>query len=192
MKLVLHNVRLSFPKIWTPEPFPGSLDKTEYFSAAFIVPPTHKQFDEINKVIDVVGSAKFGIKWPVVKAAATPLGKLCFRDGATKPETEGYEGNWFVSARSKVKPNVYGLGGKAAGVILESSGKPYGGCYVSAVLSVFAYQNQAKGVAAELGDIQFTGEGDAFAGGGGARAGDDDFGSLDTSGDLGSTDPLAA
>lgn len=190
MKLVLRNVRLSFPKIWTPEPFPGGKDPTPYYSAAAIVPPNHPQFAAINAAIDQVGAAKFGAKWPAVKAAATQLGKICFRDGATKPDTEGYAGNWFISARSKVKPKVYGLAGISGGEITEASGKPYGGCYVNMVVSLFGYSNTAKGVAAELGDIQFAGEGDAFTGAGQARASADDFGSLDAS-EL-AADPLLA
>lgn len=189
MKVLLNNVRLSFPKLWTPEPFPGSPDKTEYFSAAFLLPSTHPDYAKLSQAIDSVGVAKFGAKWPAVKAAAAAQGKICLRDGATKPDTEGYAGNWFVSSRSKVKPSVYGLGGKAAGPITESSGIVYGGCYVRAVISLFAYANVSKGVAAELGDIQFFAKGDAFSGGGQARASDEDFGALAVPPE---DDPLAA
>ncbi len=177
-RIVLKDVRLSFPKIWRPEPFPGSADKTEYFNAAFLLPQTHPQFKDIEAVIAKVAEAKFGQKWQSVLAAAKLQGKVFLRDGATKPDTEGYEGMWFISARSKVKPKIYGLGGIAAGEIAEAGGKPYGGCYVNVVISAFAYSNQAKGVAAELGDIQFIRDGDAFTGAGQARAAADDFGSL--------------
>jgi hypothetical protein len=178
MRLVISDVRLAFPKIWRPEAFPGSPDKTEYYSASGILAPNHPQIAAINKAIEDVAQAKFGQKWQAVLAAAKAQGKVCLRDGNSKPDTEGYAGNLFISARSKVRPKIFGQLGIAAGELKESDGKPYGGSYVRMVVSIFAYSNVAKGIAAELGDIQFIRDGDAFSGGGQARAGEDDFGSV--------------
>ena len=59
----LENVRLAFPKLWTPEPFPGGNDPTPYFSATFILPKNHPQAKALDALMSAdcnreVGSAE--------------------------------------------------------------------------------------------------------------------------------------
>lgn len=186
MRLLIKNVRLSYPKLWTPEAFPGGNDPTPYFSAGFIIPPTHPQFAEFNAAIDVVGSAypKFAGKWPAIKKAATALGKICLRDGDSKADQDGFEGNWFFNARSKIKPTTFD---RDKVEVSESSGIIYGGCYVDVSVELFAYSGTSKGIAAGLRGVRFVNAGDRFGGGSAAEA--DEFDDLE---DQGETDPLVA
>jgi hypothetical protein len=195
-RIVLMNVRLAFPQLREPKKFPTGTDPTRYFSASFLMPPDHAQLATIRKAIEEVVAKK----WPgqdttaIIKAAGL-AGKLCLKNGDGKPDTEGFPGNYFVSARTKEiagRPKLYGLGGVTAGELAMDSGKPYGGCYVNAIINLFAYGGTPgipKGVGAGLGDIQFVRDGDAFAGGA-KGASEGEFG--DISAPLGSDQPPLA
>lgn len=61
-------------------------------------------------------------------------------------------------------------------LLTVTAGRPYSGCYVNATITIFAYDNQGKGISASLGGVQFFRDGDAFAGGG--VASEDDFDDL--------------
>ena len=185
----LENVRLAFPKLWTPEPFPGGNDPTPYFSATFILPKNHPQTKQIEAMMLRLATEKWGVKGPSVLKAAKAIGKVFYRDGDAKGDMDGFEGNMFISARSKTRPNVFdGM----RNTVTEADGIVYGGCYVNAIISCYAYVKGNNGLGAGLKGIQFKAKGDAF-GGGGAPASEDDFDELgaptdEESGD----DPLAA
>jgi hypothetical protein len=62
--------------------------------------------------------------------------------------------------------------------LTASDGKPYAGCFVNAVVELWAQDNQyGKRINASLGGVQFAADGDAF-GGGGVRTEADDFDDL--------------
>lgn len=188
MKITLPNVRLAFPVIWTPEPYPEGNDPTPYFSANFLIPKdAAATLKRVQDAIDAVAQAKWPTKWAAILKAAGPLGKICLRDGDLKENYDGYEGCMFVSARSKVRPGIFdGL----RNPLTEADGKPYSGCYVNAVITLFAYDNAAKGVSANLSGVQFLRDGDAFSGGRPAQA--DDFDDVtDTGEGDAESDPLA-
>lgn len=167
MRFELLNWRCSFPTIWTPEPFPDSLDPTPYFSCAFIAPPEHPQRAQVQKIIDDLFVEKFGKTAAAVQAAAVRLGKVCLRDGDLKPQLEGYPGNWSFHARSKVRPTILN---RDKTPLTEADGVIYSGCYVNAIVDLYAYTKGAKGVGAGLKGIRFVNKGDAFGGGAPANA----------------------
>jgi hypothetical protein len=183
----LNNVRLAFPKIWTAEPFPGGNDPTPYFSANFILPKNHPQAKALEALMVKLANAKWLVKGPAVLKAAKAIGKVFYRDGDAKAEYDGFEGNMFVSARSKTRPNIFdGM----RNPIAEADGIIYAGCYVNATIECYAYTKGNNGLGAELKGIQYLGKGDAF-GAGGKPADPDDF---DEIGDPeeGEQDPLTA
>jgi len=76
-----------------------------------------------------------------------------------------------VSARSKTRPTVLN---RDKTPVAEADGVLYGGCYVNALLDVWAQDNAfGKRINATLKGVQFVRDGDAF--GGGAPASADDF-----------------
>jgi hypothetical protein len=171
MNLLVKDVRMAFAaNLFTAAPFPNGKDPTAYFSATFLMPPTHPQFKQINKIMDELAEAKWGKKGPAILRAAKAIGKVFFRDGDTKPEYEGFEGMWFISARSKVRPSYFdGL----RAPIGEADGLLYSGAYVNVSLGLYAYTKGNNGLGAGLRGVQYLRKGDAF--GAGAPAGEDDF-----------------
>jgi len=89
----------------------------------------------------------------------------------------------FVSARSKTRPTTFdGM----RNTVSEADGVIYGGCYVNAIISCFAYSKGNNGLAAGLKGVQFRAPGEAFSGGG-TPAGSDDFDEISVE-----QDPLTA
>jgi Protein of unknown function (DUF2815) len=168
----LEDVRLAFPKLWTPEPFPGGNDPTPYFSAMFILPKNHPQAKLLDKMMLDLAIAKWGpAKGPQTLKAAKAIGKVFYRDGDAKADMDGFEGNMFISARSKTRPNTFD---GQRNTVSEADGVIYSGCYVNAIISCYAYTKGNNGLGAGLKGVQFKRNGDAFAGGG-TPADADDF-----------------
>lgn len=161
MRLLLRDVRLAFPSIWKATTPAGGGEAA--FSASFLLPPTHKQLPEIKKAMLNVATEKWAAKAPAIYKTLEASDKLALHDGDTKSEYDGFEGNLFVSTRSKTRPTVFD---GERNELSEADGKPYSGCYVNASIELWAQDNQfGKRVNAQLRGVQFLRDGDAFAGG---------------------------
>ena len=172
MKLKLKDVRLAFPQIFVAGTFDGS---DPAFSAAFIFPPNHPAKKQLDDACLAVAKEKWGTKADAIYKAIVAADKLAIHNGDTKAQYEGYEGNYFVNARNKVRPTIRDLDGVTP--LDEADGKPYGGCFVVAHIELYAQDNKyGKRINATLRGVQFYKDGDAFAGG--TPAGDDEFESL--------------
>lgn len=176
MRFMLRDVRLAFPQIWKATAPRGGGDLA--FSASFILPPDHTQIIDPTKpkkvktaqyledvVFKAVAEAKWGPKAAGILKALKAADKLALHNGDTKAEYEGYEGNLFISSRSKVRPTVFD---QQRNELSEQDGKPYSGCYVNASVEFWAQDNPdyGKRINAQLRGVQFLRDGDAFAGGG--------------------------
>lgn len=180
MRLMIRDVRLAFPSLWkATAPRSGG---EAAFSASFILPPAHEQLAEIRAALVDVSKEKWGAKADGVYKALEQGDKLALHNGNTKSEYEGYEGNLFISTRSKVRPTVLD---QQRQDLTEADGKPYSGCYVDVSIELWAQDNDyGKRINAQLRGVQFRRDGDAFAGG--ARAADaDEFDEI-------SIDPITA
>lgn len=169
MKIRIENARLSFPGIWHAEPFkPGDEPK---FKATFLVPKDSPMAKKIEAAMMETAKAKWGAKAEkIVAGIRNNPNKFCIQDGDTKTY-DGYEGMIAVSAKNGVRPTILD---RDRSPLTEEDGKPYAGCYVNGVIEFFAYENSGNGISASLGGIQFVKDGDAFAGGKAADAGDFD------------------
>lgn len=191
MRFRLLNVRQSFMCYWTAEPFPDSLDKTPYYSGTYLLTPDSLlQYqdekgkpvgkkvpaqEELNKVCEKLTNEKWAKKGPAILKAITMTGKIFFRDGDTKPDYEGFPGTYFISARSKVRPNYFD---QQKQEISEEQGLLYSGCYVNVNLEAYAYTKGNNGLGARVRGVQLLRKGEAF-GGGGPPASDDEFDEID-------------
>lgn len=186
-RIMLRDVRLAFPSLWKPSA-PRSGGEAA-FNGAFLLPPNHKQVGELKAALKAVAKEKWGAKADAVYTALEKGDKLCLHDGNTKTEYDGFEGNLFVSARSKVRPGVYD---QQRQELTEADGKPYSGCFVNVSLELWAQDNDyGKRINAQLRGVQFLRDGDAFAGG--SRPADaDEFDEIGVEGAEGETesDPL--
>lgn len=171
-RFMLNNVRLAFPNLF--EPKAAQAGGKEKFSAAFIFPRTHPQIAELQKLIGDVAAVKWGAKATDVLKALKASDKLCVHDGDAKGDTSGYAGNLFLNASNDIRPTVLGSGPDGRSPVTAADGKLYPGCYVNAIIQVWAQDNQfGKRVNASLLGVQFLRDGERLAGGGVAAA--DDF-----------------
>ena len=169
MKVNLNNVRITFPQLFEPKQVNGQGDPK--FSAAFLFAKDHAGVAALQKAILDAANEKWGAKAGDVLKALKASDKICVHDGDAKSDYDGYAGNYFLNASNKIRPLVVD-GNKAP--LDSSSGKPYSGCYVNAIVEIWPQDNQfGKRVNASLLGVQFVGDGERLAGGG--VASQDDF-----------------
>jgi len=174
MKIKLENVRLAFPALFEAKTVNG--EGAPAFSAAFLMSPDHPAIKTLQAAFEKMGQEKWGAKWPTIKKTIEAKDAFALHNGDSKAEYEGYEGNFFVSARNKTRPVVLD---RDKSPLVESDGKPYAGCYVNASIELWAQDNNyGKRINASLRGVQFLKDGEAFAGGGVASA--DEFDDLAT------------
>lgn len=166
MKVRLNNVRLAFPSLFEAKTVNG--EGKPAYSATFLLTKDHPDVKALTAAIDKVASEKWGAKAADVLKGLRAAGKTALKDGDTKAEYAGFADNFFVSARNAVRPTVINSDKTP---LTESDGKPYGGCYVNAVVELWAQDNSfGKRINASLGGVQFYRDGEAFAGGGAVSA----------------------
>lgn len=168
-KIMLKNVRLAFPVLFTQQAFRGGEPS---FSGSFLFDKEHPAFKEMQAGMREVAEAKWGAKGVEVLKAIVAKDNACLHNGDTKSEYEGYAGNFFVSARNKTRPKVFDIN---VAPLTPADGKPYSGCYVNALVEIWAQDSKDYGrrINASLLGVQFFADGDAFSGGG--TASEDDF-----------------
>ncbi len=173
MKVKLTNVRLAFPELFEATQVNGQGDFK--FRATFLIDKKRKDLiDAIEQAIKKVATDKWGAKAEsVLKSIRGNSMRFNFRDGDEKAEYDGYADHMYIGASNKARPLVID---RDRSPLTAQDARPYSGCYVNATITLFAYDNQGKGISASLGGVQFYRDGDAFAGGG--VASEDDFDDL--------------
>jgi hypothetical protein len=190
VKIRLIDWRLAFPNLFKATAPQGGGEIA--FSASFIAPPTRMKVTKfvakgqpyaattIDAVLLAVANEKWGAKGPAMLKALKAADKICLHNGDSKADYEGFPGNMFISARSKVRPST--MDGQK-NEIGEQDGLLLSGYYVDAVLDIWAQENSfGKRINAQLKGVQFRRKGDVFSGGG-APAEDDDFDEISVEGD---------
>jgi len=179
MKVTIPNVRIAFPAIFEPK---VNDEGKATFSAAFIFAPDSPVKTILEKAIEQVGAEKWSTKWPVLKKQMAAGDNLLIHNGDAKASLDGYEGNLFINAYNAVRPTVVD---RDTTPLVAADGKPYSGCYVVAIIDVWAQDNKfGKKINAQLQGVQFFKDGDAFAGGGKA-AEQGDFAVIEDGADAG-------
>jgi hypothetical protein len=172
MKLKLFAVRLSFPQLFEAKTVNG--EGKPAFSAAFLINPKNPQIAEINAAIAAVAAEKWGAKADSILKTIRAADKTCLHSGDLKSNYDGFEGMMYVSARNSLQPSVVD---RNKTPLSAQSGRPYAGCFVNAILELWAQDNNyGKRVNATLMGVQFQDDGESFVGGGVADA--DDFDDL--------------
>jgi hypothetical protein len=202
MRFKLLDVRQSFMCYWKAEPYPEGNDPTPYFSGSYLLTPESQVqlYGDDNKLLPKKLPAKpaldalckeltddkWGKKGSSILKAIQMTGKIFMRDGDTKPDYDGYPGTFFISARSKVRPNYFD---QQKQELTEAQGLLYSGCYVNVALEAYAYTKGNNGLGARIRAVQLLRQGEAF-GGGGPPASDDEFDEIDTPETEGEVDEL--
>lgn len=157
MKLQLKNVRLSFPSLFKKAYFDGNETK---FEATLLLDKDMDadQIEAIETEIERFLTEKFGDKRP--KGIKT----TCLIDGDEK-DYDGYSNCMAFKAGSTKRPMVID---RDKTPLVEEDGKPYAGCYVNAIVSLW-YSDHPKGGKQVLGNlhgVQFASDGEPFGDGG--------------------------
>ena len=85
--------------------------------------------------------------------------KLCLKDGDTLGRPE-FEGKMTIKASTKKRPVVID---RDKSPLAESDNKPYAGCFVNGILSLWAQNNNyGKRINAQLDGVQFFADGEPF------------------------------
>jgi len=160
-KIMLPNVRLSFPSLFHKAVFDGKETK---FEATFLI-DKNEQADKIKEIKAAIDAAiKEGLK-----GAKLPPDKLCMKDG-DGIEYAGYAGCMSLKASSQKRPIVLN---RDKTPLTEEDNKLYAGCYVNAIIELWAQNNQfGKRINANLLGVQFFKDGEPFADGVTASASD--------------------
>ncbi len=147
-KMMLKNVRLSFPSLFHKASFDGNEGKFE--STLLIDKSDKKTKDVIDAAIaEAIAEAKVKV----------PSDKRCLKDG-DESDYDGYEGHWSFKAASSKRPTVID---RDKTPIIEADEKVYAGCYVNAVVDIWIQNNKfGKRVNANLYGIQFVKDGEPF------------------------------
>ncbi len=169
MKLKLTNVRLAFPTLFEAKTVNG--EGKPAFSGSFLIDPADPQVKTINAAIELVAKEKWGAKAEAMLKSMRAGDKTCLHNGDLKANYDGFPGNLYISSRNPMRPTVVA---QDKTPLVEADGKPYAGCYVHAVLELWAQDNNyGKRINATLMGVQFYRDGDSFTGGG--VASEDDF-----------------
>jgi len=160
-KIHLKMVRLSYPHLFTPKIMKGS-NKAKYSADLILDKKEHAStIAKIEKTIDRV-ALDFFKKAVKIKDDKKPL-----HDGNEKDDKDGYGDDvMFITAKNDKPPIVVDQDPSVA--LTAISGKPYGGCYVNAVIRIYAYaagEGYTAGVSASLEAVQFAKDGPAFGAG---------------------------
>lgn len=166
-KLKLGNVRLSFPSLFRTGTFGG--ESTGKYEATFILDKVEHK-DLIAQIKQQIESLCAESK---IKA---PADKLCLRDGdeSDRPEMAG---KYSIKASTKKRPLVID---RNKSPIAEDDNVIYAGCYVNAIVSLWAQDNKwGKRINAQLDGVQFVRDGEPFGDGGVDSSAFDAFGDSD-------------
>jgi len=160
----LENVRLSYPKLFTPEAFEEG--KPKKFQATFLLDPSDpKHAAKIKEIKRAAAKLMHEAYGPDFDRKA--MKGYCFGNGDNKKKEdgsvrEGYEGMFYLSASNEKRTAVANRNGAA---VLEGQPEtPYGGCFVNGTITLWA-QNHPKGgkrINANLRGVQFVRDGEAF------------------------------
>lgn len=178
MKVQLSNVRLSFPTLFEAKKV-GDDGELKY-SACFIIDPASANARTLSKAVDATAEEKWGAKAKAILAELKKKDRVCYHEGPKVNSSgevyDGFEDMHHVNSSNKARPTVID---RDRSPLQAGDGKPYGGCYVNAILELWAqdHPKYGKRINATLSGVQFVRDGDAFVGGTPARAEDfDDLG----------------
>ncbi len=162
-KVVLRDVRLSFPDLWEAVQYQGQGPFN--YRASFLMAPDSDSKKKVDAAIKEAANEKWGAKAGAILPGilANPQ-KCCFIDGNLK-EYNGYAGNWALSALRNQDDGRPLIVDRAKNPLTAADGKIFAGCYVNATVEVWAQDNSfGKAIRATLVNVQYVKDGPSFGG----------------------------
>lgn len=184
MKIKLVNARVAFAHgLFKAEAFEEGA--TPKFGADFLIGPDTKCFEiKADKTAAPITmkEAELTVAKEAWKDKAQAMlddfegRQKSYRNGNKRTDKngevyDGYEGVWYVTAKSPTRPGLFGADRRP---LTEEDGVIYSGCYVDVIFDLYANTKpKTRGIFAGLTGVQFRADGEAF--GGGRPASADDF-----------------
>ena len=166
MKIALRSKRIAFPQIFEADTVNG--EGTPAYSLALIIPKDDPQVADVNALIDAIATEKWEKLATATLKQLRLSDKICLHDGDLKASYEGFEGNWYISARNTMRPLVVA---RVKTPLTAADGVIYSGCYCNVFLELWAQDNAyGKRVNATLMGVQFVKDGEAFSSAGKAMS----------------------
>lgn len=170
--VLLKRVRIAFPALFEAK---SINDGDPRFGANFIIEPNSANAKAVSAAMVEVAEVKWKTKAKTTLDELKKKGKVCFVEDEKKNgsgETyAGFEDMYHISANNAARPTILD---RDKTPLVQSDGRPYGGCFVNATVDIWAQDNKfGKRINATLTGVQFHSDGDAF--GGGAPASPDQF-----------------
>lgn len=154
-KINIKSARLSFPFLFQPSTFGG--ESTGKYEATFIL--DKKDHAELIKQIQ----AQVDALMKETFKGRIPSDKVCLKDGDEQDRPE-FAGKMTIKASTKKRPLVIN---RDKSPITEDDNIVYAGCYVNAIIGLWAQNNQyGKRINAQLDGVQFVRDGEPFGEGG--------------------------
>lgn len=161
-ELKISMARGAFLAVFEPKKFADSDEGKPSYSSSLLLAKEDPQIKFINAKIDEVAKEKWQEKSAGILKTMRASDRTCLHDGDMKEQYEGFPGHYFIAARNQSRPLVID---RDKTPLTEKDGRPYSGCYVNAILDIWAMDNKyGKRVNATLKGIQFVKDGDAFSG----------------------------
>lgn len=163
MKVKLTKVRLSFPDLFEAVEFKTGDGKPRY-NATFLIEPGSANDKAIRAAIEHEAKETYGAKYAaILKGLENNANKYCYLDGNTK-EYDGYADLWFLACHRRAADGAPTIIDRDRSPLGANSGKPYGGCYVNAIVDIYAQKGENQGIRASFSGVQFDSDGQAFSG----------------------------
>lgn len=183
-KVMLTDVRLSYPALFEPRGFEGQEPK---YSASLVIPKSDKESLKVIKQA-IENAKQKALDDGIFKGNKIPANlRTPVRDGdIDRPDDDVYSGAYFINANSKHAPAVVGkekdrATGKA---ITLGEEDVYAGCYINVTINFYGYSQAGNnGIAAGLGNVQKEGDGERLGGRSSAES-DFDFEEVDSDDDF--------
>lgn len=162
----MQNVRLSFPSLFRHEEFGG--ESTGKYAATFVLDKK-----DHASTIEAIEKEMQRLQKEELKGKVA-ANKLALKDGDELGRPE-FEGKMTIKASTKRRPTVIN---RDKSPLTEEDEVVYAGCYVNAIISLWAQNNQyGKRVNASLEGVQFARDGEPF---GAAGVSVDEFDAFET------------
>jgi hypothetical protein len=162
-KVKLQDVRIAFcSSLFEPVQYQGK--GVARHSATFLIEPGSANDKAIRAAIKAEATAL----WPKnadakVKAIEGNSNKFCYQSGDSK-DYDGFAGMMFIAAHRKETDGAPTVIDRDKSPLSAKSGKPYGGCFVNAIVDIYAQDGENSGMRCGLGAVQFVRDGDSFGG----------------------------
>lgn len=164
VNLILFDVRTSY--FFGFEPFRDKVNPAKYnYGTHLVFLDTHPAYKLVKDAQRQAAVAMWGTDAEAVMAQLAAKDRLALHNGSiSKPGNDAYKGMFYVSANSGKKR--FTIVDTDRTPLVEASGRPYSGCYVNAIVQVWAQQNSfGRGINTQICGVQFLRHGEAFGGG---------------------------